>query len=176
MLYTILVWACPYCPCPTLVSFVKTKIHHDNAKFPQKPFSHLRFMLEAGLQCVLTRIIIHTGISRVCDLTRKKKIQKNWTEFVYISSSAACLQTKYDASTTTTGRSESPLNFENWYVLVFKTSVYYFFQKNQYFVLCIVCAATKLQNSAYQFQNFSKVVQGVIEVRHTLNWVQMEGV
>ena len=34
---------------PTLVSFMKTKIHHDNAKFPQKPFSHLRFMLEAGL-------------------------------------------------------------------------------------------------------------------------------
>ena len=41
---------CPYVAhVPTLVSFMKTKIHHDNAKFPQKPFSHLRFMLEAGL-------------------------------------------------------------------------------------------------------------------------------
>ena len=42
---------CPFiiAHVPTLVSFMKTKIHHDNAKFPQKPFSHLRFMLEAGL-------------------------------------------------------------------------------------------------------------------------------
>ena len=41
---------CPYIAHdPTLVSFMKTKIHHDTAKFPQKPFSHLRFMLEAGL-------------------------------------------------------------------------------------------------------------------------------
>ena len=58
-LLIISVWACRWAlqhvhlliiaHVPTLVSFMKTKIHHDTAKFPQKPFSHLRFMLEARL-------------------------------------------------------------------------------------------------------------------------------
>ena len=59
---------CPFiiAHVPTLVSFMKTKIHHDTAKFPQKPFSHLRFMLEAGLlQCIDAHIQVYSTYSYV---------------------------------------------------------------------------------------------------------------
>ena len=48
----------------------------------------------------------------------------------------------------TIGRSESPPSFENWHILLFKTSIYYFF-KNFSFMSYVVCTTTKLQNSVY---------------------------